>query len=94
MLLGTLAASILWNILAGILKIPRQGIITSDERVTQASQEPIATSQDKTQVRNVRILMSPHLWTNFKIRKYCQKNLNLMVFVQEIIYLKWRMGNM
>ena len=73
MLLNTLAVSILWNILAGIPKIPRQGMITSDERVTQAGEEPIATSQDKAQLRNVRILMSAHLWTNFKIRKYYQK---------------------
>ena len=73
MLLITLAVSILWNILAGIPKIPRQGMITSDERVTQAGEEPIATSQDKAQLRNVRILMSAHLWTNFKIRKYYQK---------------------
>ena len=73
MLLITLAVSLLWNILAGIPKIPRQGMITSDERVTQAGEEPIATSQDKAQLRNVRILMSAHLWTNFKIRKYYQK---------------------
>ena len=73
MLLITLSVSILWNILAGIPKIPRQGMITSDERVTQAGEEPIATSQDKAQLRNVRILMSAHLWTNFKIRKYYQK---------------------
>ena len=73
MLLITLAVSILWNILAGIPKIPRQGMITSDERVTQAGEEPIGTSQDKAQLRNVRILMSAHLWTNFKIRKYYQK---------------------
>ena len=73
MLLITLAVSLLWNILAGIPKIPRQGMITSDERVTQAGEEPIGTSQDKAQLRNVRILMSAHLWTNFKIRKYYQK---------------------
>ena len=73
MLLITLAVSLVWNILAGIPKIPRQGMITSDERVTQAGEEPIGTSQDKAQLRNVRILMSAHLWTNFKIRKYYQK---------------------
>ena len=35
-----------------------------------------------------KFLILPHLLTNFEIQKYCQKNLNLMVFVQEIIYLK------
>ena len=46
-LLGTLAASILGNMLAGKPKIHRQGIIRANERVTQAGEEAMATSQGR-----------------------------------------------
>ena len=36
--------------------------------------------------------MPPNPLTNFEIYKYYQMNLDLMVFIQEIIYLKLRTG--
>ena len=35
-----------------------------------------------------RFLMSSQSLTSFEIQKYFEMNLNLMVFVQEIIFLK------
>ena len=36
--------------------------------------------------------MPPHLLTNFEIQNIIKTNLNLMVLIQEIIYLKQRMA--
>ena len=38
--------------------------------------------------------MPPHSLINFKIQKYFQSKPRLIVFIQEIIYLKLRMGHM
>ena len=38
--------------------------------------------------------MPPLPFTNFEMQKYQQRNLNLMVFIQEIIYLKEVMEHM
>ena len=38
--------------------------------------------------------MPPHPLTNFEMQKYYQNNPKFMVFIQEIIYLKKRMGHM
>ena len=46
MLLGTLAASILINMLVGKPKIPGRGIISANERVIQACEETIRAGQD------------------------------------------------
>ena len=39
-------------------------------------------------------LMLPHPLTNFEIQNIMKINLDLMVFIQEIIYKKQRMGHM
>ena len=39
-------------------------------------------------------LMPSHPLTNFEIQKYYQNEPYLIVFIQEIIYLKQRMGQM
>ena len=36
--------------------------------------------------------MLPPFLTNFEIQKYYQMNQNVMVIIQEVIYLKQRMG--
>ena len=33
--------------------------------------------------------MLPHPLTNFEIQRYYKMNLNLMVFIRRLIYLKW-----
>ena len=38
--------------------------------------------------------MPPHPLTNFEIQKYYQNNINLMVFIQKIIYIKQNMCQM
>ena len=37
--------------------------------------------------------MPPHALTNFEIQSIIKMNQNLMVFIQEIVYLKQRMGH-
>ena len=63
MLLGTLGASLLGNLLT------RKDTIRAGEGTITAAQ-------------------TTHPLTNFEIQKYYKMNLNWMVFIQEIIYLK------
>ena len=65
MLLGTLDASLLGNLLTGK-----------------------GTEQEKAHLEQASIFNAPHPLPNFEIQKYYQMNLNLMVFMQEINYLK------
>ena len=44
--------------------------------------------QVKEQLEHVKILLSLHTLTNFEIKKIIKKNLNLVVFIQEIMYPK------
>ena len=72
MLLGTLGAGWLGNLLIGKATIwPGEGTIRGDEKV----------------------LMPPHLLTNFEIRNYNQNEPNLIVLIQETIYIKWTLGH-
>ena len=55
-----------------------KGVINADEGVRE----------------QVKFLMPPRFLTNFKIQRYEPKiNLNLMVLIQEIIYLKQKHGD-
>ena len=47
----------------------------------------IRAEQVKAQLEQARFLMPPHPLSNFKIQNI-KMNLNLMVFIQETIYLK------
>ena len=71
LLLDTLAATLLENVLLGKTKKPRRGVIRASEGTNRAGQ---------------------HLQCHFILwmlkYKHIKKNVDLMVFIREIIYLK------
>ena len=67
MLLGTLGASLLRNLLAG------QGKIRASECIIKSGHV---------------FLMPPHPFEILKTKSIIKMDLNLMVFIQEIIYVK------
>ena len=72
LLLDTLAATLLENVLLGKTKKPRRGVIRASEGTNRAGQH-----------------LQCHfiLWIMLKY-KHIKKNVDLMVFSREIIYLK------
>ena len=99
MLLGTLGASLLRNLLTG------KGISTAGSgnkkgkgilRAGSGRHLFSASENNKKKKRNSKswywkrmgFLMPPHPLTNFEYRNIIKMNQNLMVFFQEIIYLK------
>ena len=74
MLLGTLGASLLENLLAG------KGTIKADEGTIRAVEGLIRTGQDFQCFQILKRI--------FKYKSIIKMNLNLIVFIQEIIYLK------
>ena len=50
--------------------------------------------QVKAQLEQVISLIRPNLLNNFEIQSIIKMNLNLIMFIQEIIYLKEMMGYM
>ena len=50
--------------------------------------------QVKAQLEQVISLILPNLLNNFEIQSIIKMNLNLIMFIQEIIYLKEMMGYM
>ena len=71
-LLSTLGASLLGNLLTG------KDTIRAGEDTTRAADGTIRAGQG--------FLMPPHPLTNLKYKSIIRTNLNLMVFIQEIIY--------
>ena len=82
MLIGTLAASLLQNMLAGKAKIPTLGVIRADGGTIRAGDWVYESSSG--------FLMLPHPQLILKY-KNLKMNQSSMVFIQEIIYLKQRM---
>ena len=82
MLLGTLGASLLWNMLSG-----KGTIATKAGKLTlRAGESTIRAGQ----IVRCRIILK----LNLKYKSIIKMNLNLVVCVQEIICLKWRMAHM
>ena len=50
--------------------------------------------QVKAQLEQVISLIPPNLLNNFEIQSIIKMNLNLIMFIQEIIYLKQTIGHM
>ena len=73
MLLGTLDASLLGNMSVGKPKIHGRGVIRAGEGLIWAGEGAITIN---------------HPLTNFEIQSIIKMNLNLMVFIQDTIYLK------
>ena len=79
MLLGTLGASLLGNLLTV------KGTITADEGTIRAVEGTIRAGGS--------FQCCPVLQLSLKYKNIMKMNLNLMVFIQETIYLKQRMGH-
>ena len=89
MLLRTLGASLLVNILVGkgaIARSNRERINEKGRRTNRAEKGYVRAGYGRSPKKNV-FLMPPHPLTNFELQKYLEMNQDLMVFIREIMYL-------
>ena len=63
-------------------------LITAGLSIMNSKMRRGVTTATKKYRRRAELLMPPHHLTNFEIKNIFQTNLNLMVFIKEIIYLK------
>ena len=67
------------------------GTVAAKFLASAVARRGVITTIKKHQ-RRAELLMPTHSLTNLEIKYILQTNLNLMVFIQGIIYLKQRMG--
>ena len=79
MLLGTLGASLLGNLLTG------KGVVRAGYGNNKG--KGVVRAGYGNQLKKIGFLILPHPLTNFEIRSIIKINYGLMVFIQEIIYL-------